>query len=98
MPLDPIKAIKKQETSNSKQKCEMCKSCHKLYAYDRDRFFIKSNKLFLNCDNCPYPTFISEYTGNEVFVEVTDKIEEKITPNKSIVKILEEKKKQNLKV
>ncbi|GEM_PF-2357486 len=71
-----------------------CKSCHKLYAYARDRFSIKSNKLYLNCDNCPYPTFISEYTGSEIFVEITDKTEEKINPNKSLVKILEEKKKK----
>lgn len=129
-PLDPIKAIKKQETSNSKQKCKICesenlklkhkddksfwecrdcghvrniehgtyecKSCHKLYAYARDRFSIKSNKLHLNCDNCPDSTFISEYTGNEIFVEVTNKTEEKINPNKSLVKILEEKKKKEL--
>ncbi|MBU1658244.1 DEAD/DEAH box helicase [bacterium] len=71
-----------------------CKLCGKSYTHDA-KFSQKSNKLWLNCDVCPYPTLISEYTGSEIFVQVGNKKYEKTTSNKSLVRILEEERKKN---
>ena len=36
---------------------------------------LNNNKLFLVCETCPYPTLISEFSGDEVFVAVFPKSE-----------------------
>lgn len=71
-----------------------CKTCGKSYTHDA-KFSIKNNKLFLNCNICPYPTLISEYTGSEIFVQVDDKKYEKTSENKSLMRIWEEEEKIN---
>lgn len=68
-----------------------CKTCGKSYTHDA-KFSIKNNKLFLNCNICPYPTLISEYTGSEIFVQVGDKRYEKIDSPKPLLAKSEEKK------
>lgn len=70
-----------------------CKLCHKLYTHDA-KFIIKNNKLLLDCDICPYPTLISEYTGSEIFLHIDNKQDKKANINKSLVKILEEEKRK----
>jgi superfamily II DNA or RNA helicase len=50
-----------------------CKICKKTYTHDA-KFDMRNNKLYLVCPDCPYPTLISEFTGEEKFVEVNDGI------------------------
>ena len=73
-----------------------CKLCGKFYTHNA-KFSINNNKLWLNCDICPHPTLISEYTGSEIFVLVGDKENENINNNKSLVKVLEEEQKKKEK-
>jgi superfamily II DNA or RNA helicase len=53
-----------------------CKMCNKLYTHDA-KFDIKNDKLYLVCDHCPYPTLISEYSGDETFISLDNKLLDK---------------------
>lgn len=80
---DKLKLVKHQEFLYWEcQKCGFkkdieqgvyeCKICKKKYTHNA-KFEIKDNKLYLVCGKCPYPTLISQFTGNEKLVEVIDK-------------------------
>jgi len=45
-----------------------CKMCNTMYTHNA-QFEQKGKKLYLVCPQCPYPTLISEYSGNERFIE-----------------------------
>lgn len=47
-----------------------CKICKRKYVYNAKLFSIRKSKLFLDCEDCPYPTLISEYTGQEVLISL----------------------------
>lgn len=49
-----------------------CKLCGTMYTHDA-QFEYKNNKLYLVCKKCPHPTLISEYVGDEEFVQVINK-------------------------
>lgn len=66
----------KQEIEKGAYECKMCK---RKYTSDA-QFSINNNKLFLVCETCPYPTLISEFSGNEVFVAVSPKREPDYLP------------------
>lgn len=68
-----------------------CKTCKRTYTYNA-KFSIINNKLYLDCSDCPYPTLISEYTGQEVFISVKQKQHKRLKSQKSLVQILEEKR------
>lgn len=71
-----------------------CKLCNTKYTHNA-KFLIKNNKLWLDCNFCPHPTLISEYTGGEKLVEVySQKYKQDNNSKKSLVKILEEKKRE----
>jgi len=59
----------KQEIEKGAYECKICK---RKYTSDA-QFSINNNKLFLVCETCPYPTLISEFSGDEVFVAVSPK-------------------------
>ncbi|MCD8477437.1 MAG: hypothetical protein LRY68_05625 [Sulfurospirillum sp.] len=59
----------KQEIEKGAYECKICK---RKYTSDA-QFSINNNKLFLVCETCPYPTLISEFSGDEVFVAVLPK-------------------------
>lgn len=74
-----------------------CKICKKTYTHDA-KFDIKNEKLYLVCDDCPYPTLISEFTGDEKFVEVyTNHSQNTFKPKKSLGAIFEERKEKEKK-
>lgn len=79
----------KKAIENGAYKCILCNT---LYTHDA-QFEYKNNKLYLVCKKCPYPTLISEFTGDEKFVQV-EKNEYKNTflSNKSLGAIFEERK------
>lgn len=70
-----------------------CKVCKRTYTHNA-KFIIKNNKLYLECEDCPYPTLISEYTGQEVLIPVESESFNKLEPQKSLVQILEEEKRK----
>lgn len=76
---------------NHKQEIEQgayeCKICKRKYTSDA-QFSINNNKLFLVCETCPYPTLISEFSGDEVFVAVSPKREPDYLPFEEARKIV----------
>lgn len=73
-----------------------CKLCGKHYTHNA-KFTLSNDKLYLECDTCPYPTLISKYTGNEKLIELYDKKYKKIKkPEKSLVAKLEEKRREKV--
>jgi superfamily II DNA or RNA helicase len=71
-----------------------CKICKRIYTYNA-KFSISNNKLYLDCEDCTYPTLISEYTGQEILIPVEQKQHIKIKTQKSLVQISEEEKGKN---